>query len=181
MAAFTGIEATKADEILDQSVVSGEINEFGHLILTRHDGSEIDAGDFTGIVTGILNAEVSAAVATAVPNAIAGTVVNKGNVSGSITFAEFNSTNILNAMIRLVATGNITINAANLPAAPRPNTQFAVKVKQDATGGRTVTFTGFKKSQGVLVPTTTPNAEDIFMFLYDGTGWYAGAMGVDFQ
>ena len=62
MASFTGITAAKADAILGQSVVSGYINPSGHLILTRSDGSTIDAGDFTGIVTGIHRAPSGVAV-----------------------------------------------------------------------------------------------------------------------
>lgn len=181
MAEFTGITAAKADEILDQSVVSGAINGSGHLILTRYDGSQIDAGDFTGIVTGILDQQVSDALAATLPSKIAGTVVNKGNVSGAVTFAEFNNETIVNAMVRLVATGNLTISTGSMPASPKANTQFAVKIQQDGTGGRTLTLTGFKKSQGVLTLTPAANAIDIIMFLYDGVNWYAGPMGIDFK
>lgn len=181
MAEFTGITADKADEILGMSVVSGEINGSGHLILTRDNGSTIDAGDFTGIVTGILNATVTAAVEAEVPDYIAGTTVNKGNISGAVTFTEFNNVNLVNAMIRATLIGNITISTADLPAAPKPNTQFAMKLQQDATGGRTLALTGFKKSQGTLTLTTMANAIDILVFLYDGVQWYAGVMGVDFK
>lgn len=181
MATVTGITAAKADEILGMSVVSGSINGAGHLILTRGNGQTIDAGDFTGIVTGILDSEVNAAVATAVPNAVAGTTVNKGNVTGQISFTEFTSTTLVNAMIRCVATGNITVSTVNLPSSPKPNTQFAMKIQQDATGGRTLTLSGFKKSQGVLTLSSAANAIDIVVFLYDGSAWYAGFMGVDLK
>lgn len=181
MATVTGITKAKADEVLGMSVVSGTINGSGHLILTRANGQQIDAGDFTGIVTGILSQEVSEEVAAAVPNAVAGTTVNKGNVTGAITFTEFNNTNLVNAMIRLVATGNLTINTTSLPSNPKPNTQFAIKIQQDATGGRTITFTGFKKSAGSVQLTPAPNAIDILVFLYDGAQWYVGLMGVDFK
>lgn len=182
MAEFTGITAARADEILGQSVVSGVVNTTsGHLILTREDGSTIDAGDFTAIVTDILNDVVADQVAAAVPNAVAGTVVDKGNLTGSVTFAEFNNVNLVNAMIKGTLTGNITIDVANLPSAPKPNTQFAMRLKQDATGGRTLALTGFKKSQGVLSLSTAPNAIDMLVFIYDGATWYAGMMGADFR
>lgn len=186
MATVTGITKAKADEVLGMSVVSGAINASGHLILTRGNGSTIDAGDFTAIVTGILQSTVDTAVNTAVPNAVAGKVVNRGNFSGSLTFTDaaggsFNNANLVNALITLTATGNITIDTANLPSGAKPNTQFAVRITQDATGGRTLTLAGFKKSQGVLTLTPTANATDVVVFFYDGTNWMAGFMGVDFK
>jgi len=181
MATVTGITAAKADEILGMSVISGTINASGHLILTRGNGQQIDAGDFTGIMTTIMEDAVATEVAAEVPNAVAGTTVNKGNVTGAITMTEFNNVNLVNAMVRLVATGNLTFNVSALPSSPKPNTQFAMKIQQDATGGRTLTLTGFKKSQGALALTPAPNAIDILVFLYDGVSWYAGMMGVDFK
>jgi hypothetical protein len=181
MATIDGITAARADEILDQSVVAGSINASGHLILTKNDGSTFDAGDFTTIVTDIMDDRITEQLNTRIPDAIAGTTVNKGNQSGVISFSTFTNANLPNAMIRLVATGNITVDVAQLPSTPKANTQFAMKIAQDATGGRTLTLTGFKKSQGVLQLTPTPNAIDIVVFLYDGVQWYAGMMGVDFK
>lgn len=181
MADFDGITAAKADEILGMSVVSGEINESGHLILSRGNGSTIDAGDFTTIVTGILEDTVEAELAEALPNAIAGTVVNKGNVTGALTIAEFDVDNILNAMVKVTMTGNVTFDVAALPSSPKTNTQWVLRLQQDATGGRTFTTTGFKKSMGVLPITATPNAIDLVVFLYDGANWLVGLMGADFK
>lgn len=181
MATVTAITAAKADEVLGMSIVSGSLNENGHLILTRGNGQEIDAGDFSTIMLALVSDEVELQVDAAVPDAIAGLTVNKGNVAGAITFSEFSSTTLVNAMIRLVATGNLTLTTASLPANPKPNTQFAIKIQQDATGGRSIALTGFKKSQGVLALTAAANAIDILVFLYDGAQWYAGVMGVDFK
>ena len=181
MASFTGITAAKADAILGQSVVSGYINPSGHLILTRSDGSTIDAGDFTGIVTGILNQEVTAAVAAAVPNYVAGTVIDKGTINGAVNFDGLNTVNIINALMTATLNGNISINVANIPANCKPNTQFAFRLTQDATGGRTVSFTGFKKSQGVLQLSPWANTVDILVFFYDGATWYVGLMGADLR
>ena len=181
MAEFTGITAARADEILDQSVISGAVNGSGHLILTRHDGSTIDAGDFTAIVSGILTQQVNDAIATALPNAVAGTVVDRGNISGALSFSGFNNANLVNAMIKATLVGNLTVDVNSLPSAPKANTQFVLRLKQDATGGRTITLTGFKKSQGVLSLTPTANAIDMLVFVYDGASWYAGLMGADFR
>lgn len=184
MATVTGITAQRADDVLGQSVVSGSVNESGHLILARGDGSTFDGGDFTAIVTDIMDDLITTKLSEQIPNYVAGTVANKGNISGNVTFTTpvaFNNVNLVNAMIRAVLIGNITIDVASLPSAPKPNTQFAMKLQQDAVGGRTLTLTGFKKSQGVLALTTTPNAIDILVFIYDGVQWYAGLMGADFK
>jgi hypothetical protein len=186
MASFTGIDEEAAEAVLGASVVSGVINEAGHLILTRGNGSTIDAGDFSAIMTGLVAGAVNTAVAAAVPTAVAGKVVNRGDFSGSLTFTDapgglFTSANLVNALITLRATGNITIDTANLPSAPKPNTQFAVRIKQDGTGARTLTLAGFKKSMGFLTLTDTPNAIDVVVFYFDGTDWFAGFMGGDLQ
>lgn len=182
MATFTGITAAHADEILGQSVVSGAINGSGHLILTRQNGSTIDAGDFTAIVSDILATQVDTELAAALPGAVAGTVANMGNVSGVLDLTPtLNIDNIVNALVKVVATGNVTLDVADLPSAPRANTQFALRFQQDATGGRTFTLTGFKKSMGLLPITTTANAVDLIVFLFDGTNWNVGLMGSDFK
>lgn len=181
MATVTGITAAKADAILGQSVTGGTINGSGHLILSRANGSTIDAGDFTAIVTAILNSTVVAAVNTAVPNAVAGFNLDLGSKSGAITLPGMNNVNLINALVEMIATGNLTLAVSDFPTGCKPNTQFAMRIQQDATGSRTLTLTGFKKSQGVLTLTTTANAVDILMFFYDGTNWNAGLMGVDFK
>jgi len=181
MAEFTGITADKADAILGMSIVSGTINESGHLILTRGNGSTIDAGDFSTIVGDILADQVETKVAETLPDAVAGTIIDKGNVTGALTISEFNNDNIINAMVKVTATGNITFVNTALPSSPKPNTQWVLRFKQDATGGRTFTLTGFKRSMGILPITTTANAVDLIVFLYDGTDWLVGLMGVDFK
>ena len=45
MATVTGLTAARMLEIEAASVVDGEVDASGHLILTKHDGSEIDAGN----------------------------------------------------------------------------------------------------------------------------------------
>jgi len=50
MATITGLTATRMEAIEASSVVSGVINGSGHLILTKHDGSTIDAGAVLGSV-----------------------------------------------------------------------------------------------------------------------------------
>lgn len=181
MATVTGITAAKADEILGMSVISGTINGSGHLILTRENGSTIDAGDFTAIVSDILADQVDARVAATLPSAVAGTVINKGSVTGALTLPELNSDNIVNAMVKITAAGNITFNATALPSAPKPNTQWVMELTQDPTGGRTLTLTGFKKAYGSLPISTAGFAKDLIVFIFDGTDWLVGLMGADFK
>lgn len=185
MAEFTGITAAHADEILGQSVVSGVVNGAGHLILTRQNGSTIDAGDFTGIVSDVLDDRVTVAVDAAVPDAVAGVVINKGTIGGgapvALTLPEFNTDNMVNAMVEVTIAGPVTFDVAALPSTPKPNTQWVLRLQQDAVGGRTFTTSGFKKSMGTLPITTTPNAVDLLVFIFDGTNWLVGLMGSDFK
>lgn len=185
MAEFDGITAAAAQAILDQCIVSGEVNVAGHIIFTRFDGSTIDGGDFSGTVTPIVETAVDEAfveVQESIPAAVAGTNYELGNVSGAVSFTDKTADQMVNALFELTATGNITINSATaFPAGMRPNTQFALRITQDAIGSRTLTLTGFKRSQGVLTLTTTANAIDLLVFIYDGTNWYAGMMGADLK
>lgn len=181
MASVTGITAAKALEILGESVVSGVINGFGHLILTRDNGETIDAGDFSAAIATSVASEVAAEVGPAVNAQAVGTVFAKGDISGAVSFAGITNVTLVNATITARLIGNITIDAANFPATPKPGTQFAMRLTQDGTGSRTLTLTGIKKSQGVLTLSTAANAIDIITFYYDGTNWYAGAMGLAFS
>lgn len=48
MSTVTGITADAAQAILDGTIVSAAVNGSGHLILTKHDASTVDAGLVTG-------------------------------------------------------------------------------------------------------------------------------------
>lgn len=185
MAEILTLNAAAAQAILGASVVSGAISEAGHLILTRSNGQTIDAGDFNAIVGEIQQAELEAAVnpvvVSEVYNKVSGTLFNRGDVAGAMSFTDINNVNLVNALFLVHATGNIGITATNLPANCKPGTQFAMRITQDATGSRTLTLVGFKRSYGLLTLTTTPNAIDILVFMYDGTNWFVGPMGLDFR
>ena len=77
MTTVTGITADKALEIFNASVVSGSINDEGHLILETEGGSTIDAGYVTGATgatgaTGESGADASLdSIATSNPTAAA--------------------------------------------------------------------------------------------------------------
>lgn len=80
----------------------------------------------------------------------------------------------------LTLTGNITISPSNVP----PSTRMwagTIVAKQDATGGRTITWpTGTKWPGGVVPPaTTTANAIDIWSLMtYDGGSTWIGSLTV---
>lgn len=199
MATVNGITAEKAQDILDQTIESAEISGT-NLIFTRHDSSTFSAGNFQTYIDGEItpivdaaideattsipdqiNTQVNAAVSAAVPPAVVGGVTNKGNVSGSFSFAGISASQLVNRMFTATMVGNITMDSVNFPTSPLAGTQFAIIFKQDATGGRTLTLTNIKKSMGILDLSVSPNAVDIVVFMYDGTSWYAGLMGMAFS
>lgn len=183
MATITGFTAEKMQEIIDDTVASAAIVG-SSLVFTKHDGSTFNAGDFAAYIGSQVSTSVSSAVASAVPPAVAGGVTEKGNQTGTIdlkTSPVMTNSQMVNRIFRMTLTGNITINASSFPASHLPATQFAIVMKQDATGGRTLSLSGIKRSQGVLTLSTAPNAIDIISFMYDGTDWFAGAMGVAFS
>ena len=190
MATVNGVTAERMQTILDQTLASAEI-EGSTLKFTRYDGSSFTAGDFSTYINAQIDGPLDAAIATingqvtsqvnaVVPAAVAGGVTARGNVTGAFSFAGLTSAQMVNRLFTATLTGNISVDSANFPASPVPGTQFAMRLTQDATGGRTLTLTGIKVSQGVLTLSTSPGAIDIIMFLYDGTNWYGGAMGVGF-
>lgn len=181
MASVTGITAAKATEILGQSVISGIVNAQGRLILTRSNGQTFDGGDFKTIMTGLVTELVAPAVETEVFNKVSGKSFARGQISGPISFSGITAPDLVNGMFTGTLVGPATLSVESLPAGVRPGTQFSFRLTQDSVGGRTITLSGFKKSQGVLTLSTAPNAIDILVFMYDGTNWYAGLMGVDFK
>lgn len=198
MATINGMTAEKMQEVLDSTIESATISG-SSLTFTRADGSTFSAGNFNTYINaqitpaidaamadvttalGTIPGQVSTAVASAVPTAVAGGVTAKGNVTGNVTFTPLTAAQMVNRIITATLTGNITIDKANFPSSPIPGTQFAMVLKQDATGNRTLTLVNILKSQGVLTLSTAANARDVIMFFYDGTDWYAGAMGVAFS
>jgi len=80
----------------------------------------------------------------------------------------------------LTLTGNITISPTNVPPATRV-WSGTIAAKQDATGGRTITWpAGTKYAGGVSPPaTTTANALDIWSIMtYDGGTTYIVSLSV---
>lgn len=79
---------------------------------------------------------------------------------------------------KLTLTGNCTISFDD----PNGPTTLIVKLVQDGTGSRTVTWPGTVKWQGGTAPTlsTAASSIDLISFYYDGSTYY-GSAGLDFQ
>ena len=86
------------------------------------------------------------------------------NTSTAITVSLANGT-----VQQLTLTGNATITMPTATAGK----SFIILLKQDATGGRSVTWSTVKYPGGTA-PTITATAsrQDIFSFFADGTNWY---------
>lgn len=74
---------------------------------------------------------------------------------------------------KLTLTGNATLTFT----APRGPCNLILKVVQDATGSRTITWPSAVKWPGGTAPTltTTASATDIIALYYDGTNYYSQA------
>lgn len=95
--------------------------------------------------------------------------INANTATTGATTLDISSGNFFN----LTLTGNVTFTFSNAPSSRMVS--FTIVAKQDATGGRTITWpTGTKWPGGVAPPaTTTANAIDIWSVMtYDGgTTW----------
>lgn len=98
---------------------------------------------------------------------------NTGN-SGTAKTINWGNSN----KMRSTLTGNCTFTFT----APDGPCNLMLKLDQDATGSRTVTWPASVKWQGGVAPTLTATASaiDIVTFYYDGTNYY-GMIGLDFS
>ena len=78
----------------------------------------------------------------------------------------------------LTLTGNCTFT---FPTATSGKS-FAIFLRQDATGSRTVTWAASVKWPGGTAPTITATAsrQDIYSFFADGTNWYGVTIGQNY-
>lgn len=179
----TGATGTAHDgEVVDLSSTGTAGANFGFAKLIKLEnggGSQINASRITtawSVATaGAETSRVSIAtnlagaglgdVFTAEGNQYYGTVFTQGNVSGAVTINFNNSNNVF-----ITLTGNITsMTFQNM----RTGGQYFLRIKQDATGGRTWTpsNTNFLYPGGVStnILTTSSNAVDIFTCIsWDG-------------
>ncbi|MGI8483729.1 MAG: hypothetical protein ACR2OU_05655, partial [Thermomicrobiales bacterium] len=87
----------------------------------------------------------------------------QGNVIGATTF-KVRYGNLITATL----TGNITVTLS----AGLKGDILVLKLTQDATGSRTVTWpANFKKAGGTLTLSTAASATDVITMRFDGTSW----------
>ncbi len=95
--------------------------------------------------------------------------------TGAVTL-DLSTTNVFD----LTLTGNTTFTFSNPPASTKVFS-FSIIAKQDATGGRTITWPASKKFAGGVAPpaTTTANAIDVWSVMtYDGGTSYIISLSV---
>ena len=102
-----------------------------------------------------------------------GTEFDNGN-SGTADTIDWNSGNKHKSTL----TGNVTYTFTDTPGP----SNLIIRIVQDATGGRTVTWPAAVEWEGGTAPTitVTANAIDIISFYYDGTTYY-GSFLQDFS
>ena len=94
------------------------------------------------------------------------------NTGTAITVSLANGT-----VQQLTLTGNATIT---MPAATAGKS-FVIMLKQDGTGGRTVTWSTVVWPGGTAPTiTSTASKQDIFSFFADGTSWYGATIGQNY-
>lgn len=94
------------------------------------------------------------------------------NTSTAITVALTNGT-----VQQLTLTGNATITMPTATAGK----SFVIMLKQDGTGGRTVTWSTVVWPGGTAPTiTSTASKQDIFSFFADGTSWYGATIGQNY-
>jgi hypothetical protein len=206
MATVTGKTAAAMDAIADASVVTGTVNGSGHLILTTHGGTDVDAGNVVGPTgatgaTGASGATASLdAIATANPtaadvalNSHKLTGVSNGSSSsdaatvgqvalktgttftGGVDYAThavtFGATMAIDASVADEFSTTLTASTGKFsnPTNPGVKRKIDFVIKQDATGGRTVSWdTKYSFGSG-SAPTLSAaaNKTDVVGFQYN--------------
>lgn len=94
------------------------------------------------------------------------------NTGTAITVSLANGT-----VQQLTLTGNATITMPTATAGK----SFVIMLKQDGTGGRTVTWSTVVWPGGTAPTiTSTASKQDIFSFFADGTSWYGATIGQNY-
>lgn len=96
-------------------------------------------------------------------------------VSSSAATADWTNSHIQ----RITLSDSATLSFS----APTRRSFLQLRVIQDATGSRTITWPASVKWAGGTAPTltTTANAIDLIRFYYDGTNYYGEVVGLDYS
>jgi hypothetical protein len=148
-----------ATGILTLSAFRGTGGTSGHVALTDGTGASVGVGYFDVLVGNSPSAlEVQ-------------TLYNEYNAGNSSTALTLNLRNG-NAQ-KIVLTGNCTFTFSN----PSVGYPYVLRLVQDGTGSRTVTWPANVKWPGGTAPTltTTASATDLVNIYYDGTNYYGSS------
>lgn len=127
-------------------------------------------------VEDVSNPTISTVQQTAITAASGDATVaqTSAGISGALNFGAFQM-NLTS--FRLTLNGNATLSAAAMPANGGKSGTYRVRFTQDATGGRTLTLSGFLIDGGIApILSTTAGASDLFEFYYDGANWWVKVM-----
>ena len=156
---------------------SGPLTYAGNTVW--HAGND---GDSSGLDADLLDGQQGAYYATASSVSSLSTTVDGKQAKSSSVSSNSGTSYALNVAsydtFVLTMNGNCTISTTGTPSA---YTTFTLVAKQDATGGRTITWpASFKFNGGVAPPqTTTANAVDVWsIFTYDGGTTYIVSLAV---
>jgi len=129
-------------------------------------GGDLDVNGFSIISASNGNIAIT-------PNGTGKSVISNINYSESpftLTYASTITPNVTNGNVQIVTlTGNVTFSAFSSPVAGQSLTLI---VKQDGTGGRSLTST-MKFAGGIKTLSGLANAVDIISVYYDGTNYWA--------
>lgn len=102
-----------------------------------------------------------------------------GSGSGSQTI-DFNSSTSAVVSRQFTLSGNVTFTFSN---APKAGTLISLKIIQNGTGGWGVTWPATVKWPGgtPFGPTSTANAKDVYLFLWDGSNYWFISQSQDLQ
>jgi len=166
-----------------QKVQNKIIEQGNNISLTK--GDVPDPGKRQFIKKGVLG--IIAGIGIAVFSKIAIGVQSVNAAEGIITFVEFDDGNSGTADTidwnkgqkhKSTLTGNVTFTFIN----PADTCNIILRLVQDATGSRTVTWPASVKWPAGTAPTltTTANSVDVVAFYFDGTN-YLGVATLDFS
>ena len=121
--------------------------------------------------------------------ALGSTVTSIGNVTltntqvnnyteGVVAIGNSSTTQTISLTSGTVQTVTLTGNCTFTMPTATAGKSFIIIIVQDATGGRTATFTSVKWPGGTAptITTTASTGRDIISFFSDGTNWYGSAV-----
>lgn len=174
MATITGLTADAMQAIVDETVASGTVNGSGHLILTLHDGSTIDAGNVKGPQgdTGPAGADgadgtTASLDAIAVANPTAGNVAMNSHKLTGLSAGSANGDSVRYEQVML-KTGGVFTGAV---AEAAVSLTLAATILVDASLGNTFRVTLTNSTSTLGAPSNpTDNQKIIVEVKQDATG-----------